>query len=185
MSALVGWPRAGQRSESSDKGARMFNSRIGIFRVALMVLASTCMNRTPADAAEILDLGFGTDARGMSWDGKVVVGTVVSSDQPPVVQAYRWTRSGGLVGLGCPSSPGSQPLSSAWAISGDGSTIAGYATFDGTFVAYRWRAQTGFQPLENGNKGIPRAVNGDGSVIVGDIGQKAALWNAAGNVTML
>jgi uncharacterized membrane protein len=154
-------------------------------RLALVLLASIRVDRNAAYAAEILDLGLGTDARGVSWDGNVVVGTVVSSDQTPVVQAYRWTRSGGLVGLGFPNSPGGQPLSSAWAISGDGSTIAGYATFDGAFLGYRWRAQSGFQKLAGGTGSIPRAVNGDGNVIVGDINQKAALWDAAGNATML
>lgn len=98
---------------------------------------------------------------GMSADGSVIVG--VSADR-----AFRWTNSGGMVGLGELNGDG---LSRAYGISADGRTIVGETFANGSpnTIAYRWNAQSGMLALGplDGNYSRAHAVSANGDVIVG------------------
>ena len=77
-----------------------------------------------ANAASLTPLGnlhgfaSGSQASDISADGSVVVGRSYP-------EAFRWTRSTGMVGIG--GFPGGFPFSFAAAISADGSVIVGMA----------------------------------------------------------
>ena len=114
--------------------------------------------------------------RGISGDGSVIVGYGQNSNAS--FEAFRWTSWGGMQGLGFVSGASA---SNAWAISGDGSVIAGASGQ----VASRWTASGGVQPL--GAVGTGRGVNADGSVIVGvftnNAGNAEAFrWTSGGGV---
>jgi probable HAF family extracellular repeat protein len=109
-------------------------------------------------------------ASGVSGDGNIVVGMLETySPQFSVyeAQAFRWTPSGGMQGLGWLGGVGIH--SEARAISRDGSTIVGQGAFVYPFV---WRESTGMQQLPahpgaTNPQGLAAAANADGSVIVG------------------
>lgn len=119
------------------------------------------------------DLSGGTfisDARGVSYDGSVVVGAGTSGVGS---EAYRWTASGGMVSLGS---------GLANSVSGDGSTVVGGGP--GT-EAYRWTADTGWLSL-GFSPSRARDVSYDGSVIVGYTttasGGQAYSWTVSGGM---
>ncbi len=112
-------------------------------------------------------------ASGTSGDGTVVVGTTEHSPSFNAYgQAFRWTASGGMQGLGYLRPNG--VYSRANGISRDGGTIVGLSD-DGPFgteEAYRWTAGTGMQALPNLPGALviessANAVNLDGTIIVG------------------
>jgi uncharacterized membrane protein len=115
---------------------------------------------------------FGSYANAASTDGSVIVGYGSGNNG---IEAFRWTTSGGMVGLG-----GSGFANSiAQDLSGDGSTIVGYANFGSGDEALIWDATNGVRRL----KGVlvnewgldltgwtltmANAVSADGTVIVG------------------
>src|SRR6185295_18536655 len=143
-----------------------------------------------------LPLGPGQFARvvasGVNADGSVIVGvndTVTPSFGMWVTEteAFRWTASSGMVGLGFLSS---FEYSSAAATNADGSVVVGASIADGGFRAFRWTASDGMV-----NLGIlpgyvdasAEDVSADGSVVVGsavhivnNIGSSQAfLWTAS------
>ena len=97
-------------------------------------------------------------AYGISADGTAVVG---HSNSATGMEAFRWTKELGMVGLGFPQ---------ANAISADGSVVVGYQHIDKLAEPVRWIHRGGIFGLGS----LPRAGNGeatgvsaDGSVIVG------------------
>ena len=79
------------------------------------------------------------------------------------------------------------------AISDDGTTVVGQLAVDNWTETFVWRAETGMQPIPNLNEMVnselfPFDISGDGSGIVGKIGQKcgnrcvsgpgAVIWDA-------
>jgi uncharacterized membrane protein len=98
-------------------------------------------------------------------DGNIVVGGGFTSDG---ARGYKWTREGGLVELG-------ELMYSAYAVSSDGSAIAGIGFQDGQ-GAVRWTNEEG--PVWLGHlpnlSGRPASfasdISADGSVIVGGSG---------------
>jgi probable HAF family extracellular repeat protein len=123
--------------------------------------------------------GFVSDAFGLSGDGLVAVG--FASSNLLGGEAFRWTRDGGMVGLG--SLPAVIPGSRALAASRDGSVIAGSSNFGAGSQAFRWSAETGMVglgTLSGGIEtlGIASSISADGSVIVGVAG--GAVGNALG-----
>ncbi len=133
-------------------------------------------------------------AEGVSGDGTVVVGWAEHPVGPytnAYGQAFRWTETGGMQGLGYTRPTGS--LSKALAISRDGSTIIGTCQSDGPFgdvEAFTWRAGEGMRVLP-GLPGAPyvwyegHAVNADGTVVVGfgpnsSGEQRAIRWTSSG-----
>ena len=80
--------------------------------------------------------------RRFSGDGSVVVGDSMLS----MSQAFRWTASGGMVGLGF--LPPSDDMSTASGVSADGSTVVGYSRYDGSiYQAFRWTPSGGMVGL--------------------------------------
>ncbi len=127
----------------------------------------------PADAL----IPFVGQAQGVSGDGSKIVGFEVYRDFSSHThhEAFLWTAGGGTALLGGPT--GGFPDSAAFAISSDGTTIVGQGYPSGTgFGApsqpFYWQNSTtgkvAISDLTGGNTGFASAVNGDGSVIVGE-----------------
>ena len=118
-----------------------------------------------------LPLGSGGFAWGVSADGAVVVGEGGSPKSSPNTQAFRWTAETGMVGLG--DLPGGWFSSRAFAVSGDGSVVAGLSHTGSIHEAFRWTAETGMVPLgpscSEADFVAPSAmaISDDGSVIAG------------------
>ncbi len=125
-------------------------------------------------------------AMGVSGNGATIVGASVrpdslSEDGSP----FRWTDSAGLEYLG--NLGGTRTAGTAFGITPDGSVIVGFAsTADFQLQAFRWTAEAGIQALgafENQMQSVARAVNADGSVIVGSasigspLGSTPVRWN--------
>lgn len=128
--------------------------------VALALPPSACWGDPPA--FEVIDtipgFDFQVDARGVSADGNVVVGTV-SAAIP--FQGFRWTHSGQTVGLGF--LPGGTH-SVAYAASYDGSWIVGYAEYS----AVRWGPDGTIEHLRGtGYSSGATAVSAYGNVVAG------------------
>ena len=138
----------------------------------------------------------GPRATGVSADGSVVVGFSHSANG--LYEALRWTRAGGMVGLG--DLPGDEFYSVATAVSADGATVVGYSRSSFGEVPFRWTEQGGMvrmgYPLGvagpgavGGSFGHATGVSGDGSIIVGTsslaAGQSATIWDAAGGTRTL
>jgi probable HAF family extracellular repeat protein len=95
-------------------------------------------------------------AFGVSVDGSVVVG---DSGQ----QAFRWTQSGGIAGLGFLSG---QTSSSAVDVSANGSVVVGSSSNPGNEQAFRWTqsgGMAGLGYLSVGSYSFSNAVSPDGS----------------------
>ncbi len=98
--------------------------RQSAFALAILLLG------TSAGAAQPRFVGLGdlpgggefSEARDVSSDGSVVVGTSRSAAQPGG-EAFRWTAQDGMQGLGSLAS--TSPFSEAMAVSADGGTIVG------------------------------------------------------------
>jgi uncharacterized membrane protein len=118
----------------------------------------------------------GSDARGISADGTVVVGQAVFV---PVngIRAFRWTAGSGMQNIGSPDFGG--PTSHADAITPDGSVIVGAVGGLGLFQAARWTAAGGWQLFGNlpgALDGSAYAVSADGNTVVGVNGGHAFIW---------
>jgi len=123
------------------------------------------------------DLPGGSDfsiAYAVSEDGSFVVG--YSSSKNPVGntrnEAFRWTESGGIVGLGYIG--GIQLSSEAYGVSADGSVVVGWSLSGDPTVkeqAFRWENDVmiplGFLSSDNSAESYARGVSADGSVVVG------------------
>jgi probable HAF family extracellular repeat protein len=120
-------------------------------------------------------------AYGVSGDGSVVVGRSSRGTNDSLVQAFRWTASTGMQGLGfTQGSSGVQSESKA--VSRDGGTIVGYSeTGQGRKDAFVWTQSTGMRALPQlpgapAGTSLASGVNFDGSLIVGFSGPTAAMW---------
>jgi probable HAF family extracellular repeat protein len=131
---------------------------------------------TPSSGTVALDIPpgkVGSRANDVSADGSVVVGIVVESGAP---EAFRWTASGDMSGLGflAPPPPGiSVAVSEAFGVSPDGSAIVGWSTAGLVLdfgEAFRWTADDGMiglGQLPGGNASQAIDASADGSVVVG------------------
>lgn len=108
----------------------------------------------------------GSEARGVSGGGSVIVGTAFNS---ATAQAFRWTSAAGMVGLGDFS--GGDFDSTAAAVSADGSIVVGGGTRAAGVEAFRWTQATGMVGLGHVPDGLfystANGVSGDGSIVVG------------------
>lgn len=105
-------------------------------------------------------LGAATSARGLSADGKVVVGVL---DNAPA----RWTAETGFQKLQALSEPIDQ--GAAVGVSADGSVVSGDAILANGVGAFRWNAEEGVVLLGTGATSRATAVSADGSIIAGDM----------------
>ena len=118
-------------------------------------------------------LGFlnkGTNKHSVAWNtsvqGETVVGyAVYRINSNDYREAFVWTESTGMVGLGfLTASPGYVPTSEARAVSDDGSVIVGYGlTMTGDRDPFIWDAAHGMRPLKD--------------VLVNDCGLNLTGWN--------
>jgi uncharacterized membrane protein len=111
----------------------------------------------------------------VSGNGKVFVGALFAPDPATpskALTAAYWTQATGIVTI---SEIGSGSTSTvATDSSTDGSVIAGYRTDVSGRTAFRWSATNGLQWL---GPGYVRGMSGDGSVIIGDNGGTAFIWD--------
>jgi probable HAF family extracellular repeat protein len=132
---------------------------------------------------DLRDVGpFGSGAYGVNADGSTIVGRAFGSKY----EAVRWTSAGGIRSLG-----GNDGDSIAFDVTADGSMIVGWTGQAYPDVqAFRWTSSGGMQGLGDLAGGafqsVARAVNSDGSVIVGDgrsaSGKEAFRWTSAGGM---
>jgi len=115
------------------------------------------------------DLGggsFSSHANDISANGQVVVGRSVSANG---TEAFRWTRTDGLVNLN--TLPGRGVFIDAKGVSSDGSVIVGRGVKTQWHIghppssAFRWTAPGGAVEIAQGSA---TAVSADGSVVIGD-----------------
>ncbi|HYE88013.1 MAG TPA: hypothetical protein VEA16_16735, partial [Vicinamibacterales bacterium] len=132
------------------------------------------VNGGPAQNLGFLGTVPDTEPMAASADGSIIYGTGRKKDSfgAEVLQSFRWTEAGGIVGLGT-TYPNHSPLSfNPWAASADGNVVLGDAL---------WRQNCGIAP------GIGRAVSADGNVVVGRTtlpnGQSRAFrWTRTGGI---
>ncbi|WP_343836335.1 autotransporter domain-containing protein [Castellaniella ginsengisoli] len=118
-------------------------------------------------------------ARAVSADGSTVVGEA-DYDRTAGgtnLHAFRWTSAGGMQDLG-DFTANQQGYSRAYAVSADGSTVVGEASYDLTAGgtrshAFRWTSAGGMQDLgdftaNQQGYSYARAVSADGSTVVGE-----------------
>jgi MYXO-CTERM domain-containing protein len=177
----------------------MFRFKVTVFTtIALFVLAGAVS--TASAAASLTPLGNlpGGDAsvaRAVSADGSVVVGYSSFAGGANGIEAFRWTRGGGMVGLG--DLPGGSFRSQAYGVSADGSVIVGYGSVSGSLSreAFRWTSAGGMVSLGylpgGGDDSVANGVSADGSVIVGlsdrglGNGWEAFRWTSGGGMAGL
>lgn len=126
----------------------------------------------------------------VSDDGNTAVGLICTLDEG-MYHAARWNATSGWQDLGLLNSA-TDYESTANAVSGDGSVVAGYCTGD-RFEAFRWTAATGMVELDNpygvydaaaiAMSESGDAVTGQASNANGD--SKAVLWGADGKGEIL
>ncbi|MCA9138916.1 MAG: hypothetical protein KDB00_19225 [Planctomycetales bacterium] len=148
-------------------------------------------------------LGQNIKARAVSADGSIIVGES-SAGTIPGTQAFRWTESDGMVGLGdlveTTAGPFSRMRSFAYTISGDGSLIAGDSRHpvSGSTTPMQYTRADGMTGIE---LSVSNPANGantvygstfDGSVLVGSINSvtsgklnEAFRWTATGGIERL
>jgi probable HAF family extracellular repeat protein len=112
----------------------------------------------------------------LSADGNVAVG-----HDWPSGEAYQWTSPGTVELLGV--LPGDD-ASTAWAVSANGSTVAGTSSSGSGNRIFRWTQGTGMTnlgTLPGQTECRPTAVSGDGSIVAGFCysGQASFVWTAA------
>jgi probable HAF family extracellular repeat protein len=141
-----------------------------------------------AHAASFMPLGALPDgnpfslANGVSADGRVVVGYGEGLNRQPEYVPFRWTSSGGMVGLGI-MAPGDYAL--ARGLSGDGNVVVGDIGIALNTRAYRWTVDTGMVGLEGdlpdaaGNyHSVALDASADGSIVVGKSNNQAFRWTS-------
>ncbi|EED9707133.1 autotransporter domain-containing protein [Salmonella enterica subsp. enterica] len=121
-------------------------------------------------------------AKGISADGKVVVGSYLTDSG--YTNAFVW-REGDtrMTDLGTLKT-GNRGYYSAWGVSADGKVVVGYADTDSGSEAFVWReatGMTGLGTLKADNSGYSEAygVSADGKVVVGGAETDSGYnWNA-------
>ncbi len=165
-----------------------------ILVLAVVVFAVCTISSSFAATASFQGLGdlpggqFFSYAYGISADGSVVVG----SGKPALGwQAYRWTESTGMQGLGAKPT-GDADSSEARGASADGAVVVGYVGLYGTpSKAFRWTVDgmVGLGYLENGNQSEAYDVSSDGSAVVGwstcPLGVQAYRWTSGSGMVGL
>ncbi len=131
--------------------------------------------------------GSATDVSG---DGSIVVGWRESTEEFEPSEAFVWTSSTGIVGIGY---LGDGFQSRAFGISADGSVVVGDSWTTSTIEAFRWTGaggMVGLGTLPGGAFAQAFDVSADGSVVVGlsftppSIGE-AFRWTSAGGMVGL
>ena len=109
-----------------------------------------------------------TEATGVSANGSIVVGWSQKTGSGDV-EAFRWTESGGMVGLG--DLAGGPFLSYGYGVSTDGSAVVGTSWSASGYEAFRWTqfgGMVGLGDLPGGEfESQAYGISSDGLVVVG------------------
>jgi probable HAF family extracellular repeat protein len=135
----------------------------------------------------LLPQGGYSIAQGVSADGSVVVGYGDGLEPgetiPTYADAFRWTASGGMVGLGFLEPPPNGIASQAMATSADGSVVVGSSRTSSGDQAFRWtpgRGMVGLGTLPSLYSSYALGVSADGTAAVGygesSSGFTALIW---------
>ena len=148
---------------------RGFMARCAVLLAVLGAVATVLS--TPVHAQSFSGLGFLTGgnasyAMGVNADGTVVVGNSNAINAAGnILEAFRWTRAGGMVGLGF--LPVVLSGSDALGVNADGTVVVGLSrTSCACEEAFRWTQAGGMVSL-GGPGSQAFAVNADGTVVVG------------------
>jgi hypothetical protein len=116
-----------------------------------------------------------TSLGGISWDGRVVVGTCVTPNTNRLQSAVVW-RDGQPIVVG--DLPGGTHVAEGAAVSGNGQVVVGAGRDEQSLQAFRWTQEDGFEPLGPafGIGTVPVATNFDASVIVGYAPSGGSAW---------
>lgn len=131
----------------------------------------TVINGTPSwevQALGSISNGFISTPKAMTPDASVVVGITNN-------QAFRWSESTGMVGIGyLPGMLNSQPT----AVSANGNVVVGFSAGAQGSQSFRWTQNQGMQALDN--LGWANDVSADGSVVVGNLltSSSAGIWDS-------
>lgn len=123
-------------------------------------------------------------AQGISGDGEIVVGMSRAGQTDEFAEAFRWTSTTGLVGLGY-LQPG-QSYSEAAAVSSDGAVVVGHVRQTTGFnQAFVWREGTGMVGLPGldlvTNSGRASAVNQGGGSSLGAVSSDSPSMQRCGS----
>lgn len=172
-------------------------------RVLILILIGVVSSMTTLRAAAASFTGLGdfpggrflSSATDVSADGTVVVGSGTREGGRRGMgtsEAFRWTASTGLVGLG--ELPGGDVTSSAIAVSADGTFVVGNSFSDLGPEVFRWDGVMGMLGLgsssPDGVFASARGISADGSIIIGQgitpsFGNQAFRWDAANGANSL
>lgn len=164
-------------------GSGGFNEASGISQSGAVVVGTSGLNSaaraflwSSASPGSSVNLGVlsgqpSSRAAAVSGDGSTVVGSSGT-------RAFRWTAAGGMVDLG--SLPG-QLWALGEAVNSNGTVITGRFS-NGSELGYRWTPTGGMVALPQTPAGCtalrPRAVNGDGTLIIGQVVDNSAGFTA-------
>ena len=145
---------------------------------------------------------FGSEAFGISGDGRVVVGRAMNTDpndaSKSVREAFIW-KNGVMTGLGFLETSTVKVESQATVTSYDGTWVVGHSNVTdpnkptkSVPQAFRWSAEGGMEPLgflstdaSGGTSSRATGVSEDGSIVVGRSmagpGNRAFIWTAESN----
>lgn len=138
-----------------------------------------------------IDIGIAHDA---SYDGSVIVGQAKSGGDisTTVTEAFRWTESGGMMGLG--DLPGGSFRSMAFAVSRDGNVVVGRGSGASGTEAFRWTESSGMVGLGllpgYDRLSIAEETSGDGSVVIGwseelNLNSQSFMWTESEGLVSL
>lgn len=148
--------------------------------------------RAVADSPFFMGLGnlpgcYSSSALSISADGSTVVGFSRFGSDSLDFEAFRWTRDGGMLGLG--DFPGGVFSSVAYGASGDGNLVVGVGITSVGPEAFLWSSGTGMVGLGDLPGGtyssFAQAISADGSVVVGQsstTGGSAFRWTSTGGM---
>ena len=160
---------------------------------ASVALSLILIDASPVHASTYSFQGFGNDLNaarepfGVSADGTIVVVNAGSGNP----EAFRWTRGGGMIGLG--ELPGGFVASSGFGVSPDGATVVGRSLSASGLEAFRWTSTGGMVGLGDLPGGIFASeawdASANGTVIVGwsasTSGDEAFRWTSASGMVGL
>lgn len=125
----------------------------------------------------------------ISADGRTVVGfssSEVSINTSGLGEAFVWTESAGMIGLGDLTS-GGEVDSTATGVSSDGSVVAGISEPAGRAQAFTWTTGSGMVGVDGFGNDYSRglSLSDDGSTVVGYSKDTAFAWTETGGVVSI
>ncbi|MFH1613934.1 MAG: PEP-CTERM sorting domain-containing protein [Planctomycetota bacterium] len=167
----------------------MRNRAILVVVVAILLFVSTITTFATVSFQGLGHLRENSNSYGddLSSDGSVVVGCSALTSE---YEAFLWTSSGGMQGLG--DLAGGPFYSKALDVSGDGTVIVGESKTDYGVEAFKWTSSGGMDRLlpETGSQSTAKAISGNGQVVVGwsysvNYGYEIFHWTESGGMVGL